>query len=94
MEDSVTYEEKKERLHALQNKLKIQANKISRRMVGNVERCLVTGTSKKNPSELQSRTENNRVVNFGGYDKSHIGNFVNLEIVESRPNSLRGVAVA
>ena len=94
MEDSVTYEEKKERLNTLQNKLKIHANKISRRMVGNVERCLVTGTSKKNPSELQSRTENNRVVNFGGYDKSHIGNFVNLEIVESRPNSLRGVAVA
>ena len=94
MEDSVTYEEKKERLNTLQNKLKIHANKISRRMVGNVERCLVTGTSKKNPSELQSRTENNRVVNFGGYDKSHIGHFVNLEIVESRPNSLRGVAVA
>jgi len=94
MEDSVTYEEKKERLNTLQNKLKIHANKISRRMVGNVERCLVTGTSKKNPSELQSRTENNRVVNFGGYDKSLIGNFVNLEIVESRPNSLRGVAVA
>ena len=94
MEDSVTYEEKKERLNTLQNKLKIHANKISRRMVGNVERCLVTGTSKKNPSELQSRTENNRVVNFGGYDNSLIGNFVNLEIVESRPNSLRGVAVA
>ena len=94
MEDSVTYEEKKERLNTLQNKLKIHANKISRRMVGNVERCLVTGTSKKNPSELQSRTENNRVVNFGGYNKSHIGNFINLEIVESRPNSLRGVAVA
>ena len=93
MEDSVTYEEKKERLNTLQNKLKIHANKISRRMVGNVERCLVTGTSKKNPSELQSRTENNRVVNFGGYDNSLIGNFVNLEIVESRPNSLRGVAV-
>ena len=93
MEDLVTYEEKKSRLYKLQEKLTNNAQRISRRMVGKVERCLVTGVCKKDPSELQSRTENNRVVNFGDSDDSLIGKFVDLEIVDSRSNSLRGVLV-
>jgi len=93
MEDTVTYEEKKSRLYKLQEKLTNNAQKISRRMVGGVERCLVTDVSKKDPSELQSRTENNRVVNFGDSKDSLIGKFVDLEIVDSRPNSLRGILV-
>ena len=93
MEDLVTYEEKKSRLYKLQEKLTNNAQRIGRRMVGKVERCLVTGVSKKDASELQSRTENNRVVNFGDSDDSLIGKFVDLEIVDSRSNSLRGVLV-
>ena len=93
MEDLVTYEEKKSRLYKLQEKLTNNAQRISRRMVGKVEWWWVTGGSKKDPSELQSRTENNRVVNFGDSDDSLIGKFVDLEIVDSRSNSLRGVLV-
>ena len=60
-------------------------------MVGNIEKCLITGISKKNPGELQARTENNRVVNFNSKGKDLIGQFINLEIVDVMPNSLRGV---
>ena len=33
-------------------------------MIGNVEKVLVEGPSRKDPAELCGRTENNRVVNF------------------------------
>ena len=60
-------------------------------MVGNIEKCLITGISKKDPGELQARTENNRVVNFSSKGKDLVGQFINLEIVDVMPNSLRGV---
>jgi tRNA-2-methylthio-N6-dimethylallyladenosine synthase len=51
----------------------------------------VTGISKKDPGQLQGRTENNRVVNFPSQDHSLIGQFVELAITEALPNSLRGM---
>ena len=89
MEDNVSKDIKKERLTILQHKLNELSSKISRKMVGSVERCLVLGVSKKNPGELQARTENNRVVNFAT-DANVVGKFVNLEIVDQLTNSLRG----
>jgi tRNA-2-methylthio-N6-dimethylallyladenosine synthase len=60
-------------------------------MVGTIERCLATGVSKKDPGELQARTENNKVVNFNSDGQDLVGQFINLKIVEAMPNSLRGV---
>ncbi len=81
---------KKQRLQILQARILQEAQAISRRMVGTVQRVLVTGVSKKDPGELQGRTENNRVVNFHCTDQSLIGEFADLEIVDALPNSLRG----
>ena len=92
MEDNVSKDIKKERLTILQHKLNELSSKISRKMVGSIERCLVLGVSKKNPGELQARTENNRVVNFSGKD-SLIGNMARVKITEILPNSLRGELV-
>jgi len=64
LEDPVPMTEKKERLQRLQALVNSQAQAISRRMVGSVEKVLVEGPSRKNPAELCGRTENNRVVNF------------------------------
>ena len=89
MEDNVSKDIKRERLTILQHKLNELSSKISRKMVGSIERCLVLGVSKKNPGELQARTENNRVVNFAT-DANVVGKFVNLEIVDQLTNSLRG----
>ena len=44
--------------------LREQAQAIADDMVGDTERILVMGTSRKDDSELSGRTENNRVVNF------------------------------
>ncbi len=82
---------KKRRLKILQDRINQQAMAISRRMVGNKETALVTGISKKDPGQLQGRTENNRVVNFSSTNHKLIGNFVQVTITEALPNSLRGV---
>jgi tRNA-2-methylthio-N6-dimethylallyladenosine synthase len=81
---------KKQRLQILQTRISQQAMAISRRMVGTVQRVLVTGVSRKDPGKLSGRTENNRVVNFAATDHSLIGNFANVAIEEALPNSLRG----
>ena len=91
LEDNVSLHEKKKRLEILQNSLKKCAFSISRKMVGGIERCLITGVSKKDPGELQARTENNKVVNFNSDGQDFVGQFLNLKIVEAMPNSLRGV---
>jgi len=81
---------KKARLQRLQQQLLSQAQRISRQMVGNTERVLVTGYSKKDPGQLSGRTENNRVVNFRCDNPSLIGHFADIVIEEALPNSLRG----
>ena len=81
---------KKKRLQILQDRITQNAISISRRMVGNTETVLVSGISKKDPGQLQGRTENNRVVNFSSSDHGLIGNFTQVEITEALPNSLRG----
>ena len=81
---------KKNRLRILQTRIAGQAAGISRRMVGSSQRILVTGVSKKDPGELQGRTENNRAVNFSATDHGLIGQFVDVDIVQALPNSLRG----
>ena len=87
--DDVSLEEKKERLARLQHQITQYAMRYSRHMMGSVQRILVEGPSIKNPMELRGRTENNRVVNFEGQPK-HIGQFVDVEIVDVYTNSLRG----
>ena len=93
LEDDVPQEEKKERLQELQHKLENSALSISRKMVGETRKCLVTNVSKKNPGEYQARAENNKVVIFPCSDSSKIGNIIDIEIVEARNKSLRGIAI-
>ncbi|MBK6288548.1 MAG: tRNA (N6-isopentenyl adenosine(37)-C2)-methylthiotransferase MiaB [Gammaproteobacteria bacterium] len=88
--DATPEAEKKQRLARLQTRINQQAQAISRRMLGTSERILVTGISRRDPGDLQGRTENNRIVNFPSHDFSLIGEFASVEIVGVQPNSLRG----
>jgi len=92
--DDVTEETKKQRLHILQSRITQNALQISRRMVGNTERILVNGYSKKDPGQLSGRTENNRVVNFRCDNPDLIGHFADVKIVEALPNSLIGELIS
>ncbi len=88
--DETPAEVKKQRLDELQTRINQQAQTISRRMVGSTYTILVSGLSRKDPGQLQGRTENNRVVNFQSDNHSLIGQFVSVTITEALPNSLRG----
>ncbi|MEH6558973.1 MAG: tRNA (N6-isopentenyl adenosine(37)-C2)-methylthiotransferase MiaB [Oceanicoccus sp.] len=93
LDDETPETVKKQRLQLLQQQINQQAQTISRQMVGNTEKILVTGVSRKDTKELQGRTENNRVVNFSSTNQSLIGNFSLVKITEALPNSLRGQLV-
>jgi len=94
LKDDTPEETHKQRLSILQQRIVQQAQAISRRMVGTQQRILVTGFSKKDPGEMQGRTENNRVVNFKANqdrtDSQLIGRFIDVNITDALPNSLRG----
>ena len=92
--DNTPEELKKQRLKILQDRISQHAISISRRMVGGTETVLVTGISKKDPGQLQGRTENNRVVNFSSVDHTLIGHFTQVTITEALPNSLRGELIS
>jgi tRNA-2-methylthio-N6-dimethylallyladenosine synthase len=88
--DDTPDEVKKQRLQILQHRINQQAAAISAGMVGQIHQVLVSGLSRKDPGELQGRTENNRVVNFATAERNLIGTFVPVRIQDALPNSLRG----
>lgn len=90
--DDTPHEVKLARLQRLQKVIGDNTKRYSDAMIGNTERILVEGPSKKNPRELQGRTENNRVVNINGGSASHklVGQLIDVKITESYAYSLRG----
>jgi len=92
--DEVPAEVKQQRLLRLQALLEEQSQQINRSMVGSVQRVLVERPARRNPHELAGRTENNRWVNFQA-PATALNRFVDVQITEARPHSLRGrLAVA
>jgi tRNA-2-methylthio-N6-dimethylallyladenosine synthase len=87
--DPVPRVDKLARLARLQARLNEQAAAISHGMIGTRQRVLAERPAKKDPRQLAGRTENNRWVNFDG-DPVLIGQFVDVQITEALPNSLRG----
>ena len=81
------------RLARLQRALDALYVAHSERMVGRIERALVTGRAARDPDELAARTENNRVVNFAA-DPALIGRYAEVRVTSAQPHSLRGELVA
>jgi tRNA-2-methylthio-N6-dimethylallyladenosine synthase len=90
--DDVSDATKSARLQALQALLDMQAQAISRDMVGTRQRLLVEGPSRRDPDELTGRTDNNRIVNFAAPTRL-IGHFIEVTITAALKNSLRGEVV-
>ncbi|HAT2105353.1 TPA: tRNA (N6-isopentenyl adenosine(37)-C2)-methylthiotransferase MiaB [Legionella pneumophila] len=87
--DDTPMEIKKQRLQILQNRLLMNAARYSESMIGSKQKILVTGFSKKSSQQLSGRTECNRVVNLDG-PPHLIGQFIDVQISDALPNSLRG----
>ena len=90
--DNIPEDVKNKRLKTLQNLQKKITLEKNNEAIGKTFKVLTEGISKKYDNELTGRTEDNRIVNFKG-DKSLIGKFVHVEIIESFQNSLKGKLV-
>lgn len=88
--DQTSLLEKKKRLDILQNRINQSANQISLKMIGTTQKVLIDGIYKKDPTLLQGRTENNRIVNFIA-EKAAIGDIVNVKMTDFYLNSLKGI---
>ena len=95
LHDDTPQEVKLKRLQQLQALLEENVRRISASRVGTVQRILVEGPSKKDPTELMGRTACNRIVNFpGGPNAARlVGQMLDARILSALPHSLRGEVV-
>lgn len=92
LKDNTTLEEKNERLHRLNEIVNKYSNEANQKMVGKIEKCLVTGISEKDSSKYMGYTENMKLVNIIS-DENIIGQIVNVKIDEAKSFSLNGTKV-
>jgi tRNA-2-methylthio-N6-dimethylallyladenosine synthase len=95
LEDDTPQAVKLARLQRLQKVINDNTKRYSDAMIGTTVRILVEGPSKKDPLEMQGRSENNRVVNFNGGPNAArlIGQLIDVNITASYAYTLRGEAV-
>ena len=89
MNDNVTDEEKKDRLHRLNDVVGQYSAKALQAYVGETVEVLVDGSSKKRDDVLAGYTRKNKLVNFAG-PQELVGQFVKVKIVEAKSYSLVG----
>jgi tRNA-2-methylthio-N6-dimethylallyladenosine synthase len=82
-EDDVTNEEKKARLHTLNELINEGYLRGTKRFEGQIVKVLVDGVSKNNEDTLAGYTENNKLVNFVGH-QNLIGEIVSVKITEAK----------
>nr|B1XS06.1 RecName: Full=tRNA-2-methylthio-N(6)-dimethylallyladenosine synthase; AltName: Full=(Dimethylallyl)adenosine tRNA methylthiotransferase MiaB; AltName: Full=tRNA-i(6)A37 methylthiotransferase [Polynucleobacter necessarius STIR1] len=95
LHDDTPYEVKLKRLQTLLALVESQANQISQKMLGNIERVLIEGLA-KDGINLQGRAENNRVIHFTAPAQNIenlIGQMVDIRITEVLNYTLRGKLV-
>ncbi len=83
---------RKNRLQRLQEKINGNTRHYNRMMVGSIQKVLIEAISHKNGSQVQGKTDNNRVVHIPveGAPKALIGQMRNVRITEAANFSLRG----
>ena len=90
MKDDILYEEKENRLYKLNeivNKYSLENNK---KLVGTIQKVLLTDISEKDNNKLCGYTENMKLVNVI-CDKNLLGTIQNVKILEAKSFSLDGI---
>ncbi|WP_088282367.1 tRNA (N6-isopentenyl adenosine(37)-C2)-methylthiotransferase MiaB [Ideonella sp. A 288] len=92
LEDDTPQALKLARLQQLQALIEQNVQRLSAGLVGQVQRILVEGPSRKSAAELMGRTECNRIVNFDGgpLPQRLVGQMIDVRITQALPHSLRG----
>ena len=92
MVDNVTDEEKKRRLHRLNEVVAEYSGAALKKLEGQIVEVLVEGSSKRRDDVLAGYTRSNRLVNFESdvAPDELVGKLVNVRIVEAKTHSLLG----
>ena len=89
MKETVSEEEKMDRLHRLNEIVNKYSNKANSKMKNKIVKCLVTSLSDKDKNKVCGYTENMKLVNIVG-NESLIGKIVNVKITDTKSFSLDG----
>ena len=89
MKETVSEEEKLDRLHRLNEVVNKYSNLANQKLLGKIVKCLVIGESDKDKNKVCGYTENMKLVNIKG-DKSLIGKIINVKITDTKSFSLDG----
>ena len=92
MEDTISMEEKEERLQILNHKVADYALMHNKRFEGQTVEVLVDGISKRNKEVYSGYTPENKLVNFTGR-QVEIGSLVKVKINSAMSFSLNGELV-
>jgi tRNA-2-methylthio-N6-dimethylallyladenosine synthase len=89
--DDLPREVKQQRLARLQARILEFGAEYNQSLVGTRQTVLVERPAKKG-TQMAGRTSGNRWVNFDGHPRL-VGHFVEVQITDAQPNSLRGRVV-
>ena len=89
MEQTVSEEEKMDRLHRLNEVINKYSNEANKKLMDKTVKCLVIGESEKDNTKVCGYTENMKLVNIDG-PHSIIGKIVNVKITDTKSFSLDG----
>jgi tRNA-2-methylthio-N6-dimethylallyladenosine synthase len=89
MEQTVSEEEKMDRLHRLNEVINKYSNAANKKLMDKTVKCLVIGESEKDNTKVCGYTENMKLVNIEG-PHSIIGKIVNVKITDTKSFSLDG----
>ena len=92
MKDSISMEEKSQRLAQLNERWNQYALEKNKAYEGQVVQVLVDGTSKRNEHVFSGYTPTNKLVNFTA-DSVSVGDIVDVKITSAKTFSLDGIAV-
>lgn len=92
MEDDIPLEEKKARLHELNEHIRLSSKANNRKYDGKVLTVLCDGISRRNDEAYTGYSHENKLVNFTG-ENIHAGDLVKVKIVDAMNYSLNGVKV-
>ena len=84
LEDSISEDEKKERLLELKDKVDYYYRKGNERFLGKTVKVLVDGVSSNNPDNLCGYSEHLKLVHFKSSDLSLVGKIVEVKITEAK----------
>ena len=89
LRDNVPLAVKQQRLQILQDRIRTLDTQFKQALVGSVQTVLVERPARKGEGQMAGRTSTNRWINFEA-PTALIGQFVDVEVTEALPNSLRG----